>query len=510
MHKSSYLFKVLVIFFTMLAAGLILLSEVAAVFAAQEKISDYDQIVNLARKLSQDQPPTRWQTVITTEAADFISFLDNERVLIGTVEWGGYLGLPKHGDIKLFNAVTGKEIWTAGREKLANGHYALLTTKPLIVIVGREDEATRFQSYDPDRGSKKWGHRVKAPDQFIVTDSMDRIITLSTEGKNRLIEALDINTGKIVWKKTLPADLFSEKVPDALFMGNGAVFVAGKKLIKLAESNGESLWSKDHPALTASDRVAHYSPDGILIYHSGSIALLSEEDGAVLWEDTPQNSQLLSALILNNKIYRILYSYGNPGKAASENTVQALDIKSGLEIWSKHIEGSVTSPLYLENDILVFTTDKALYGLQAGNSEQSFVTPFSENFASGSPSSAKTLKYPDIIRFQSEKLYVTREMSGIAACSFPSGTILWEQLILNQETRAYCADSFYTTLTKAFPVSAEKVASKTVPALSSSSRSNEPNTFMRSAQSRYEYEKQRTDSVLHDRYATKLDRQSAR
>ncbi len=508
MYNSSYFFRLLGIFFTLLA--FILFPDEAAVFAAQETIKSYDQIVNLAQKLGQNQPKTRWQTVITTEAADFISFLDNERVLIGTVEWGGYLGLPKHGDIKLFNAVTGKQIWTAGREKLANGHYALLTTEPVIVIVGREDESTSFQTYDPANGSKKWGNRVKAPDQFIVTDSMDRIITLSSEGKKRRIEALDINTGKLLWKEALPADLFSENVPDALFMGNGAVYVAGQKLIKLAESNGAPLWSIDHSALTASDRVAHYSTDGILIYHSGNTALVSEEDGSVLWEETQQNSQILCALILNNKIYRILSGSGNPDKAVSGNTIQALDIKSGREIWSRHIEEFAASPLYLEKGILVFTTDKTIYGLQAGSGEPSFMAAFSENFASGSPNSTKTLRYPDIIRFVSEKLYVAREMSGIAACSFPSGTILWEQLILNLGAPAYCADTLYTTLAKAFPVSEGKGPSKTAAALSSGSRSTEISPFMRSAQSRYEYEKQRTDSVMRDSFATALDRKSVR
>lgn len=468
----------------------------------------FDKTAAIARKLNKNHPQTKWETVFTSEGADFISFLDNKRVLVGTVESGSYLGVPRHGDIKLFNAASGEQIWSAGRDGLKSGQYVLLTTEPLIVLVGRDDDVTEFSAYDPASGSKQWKHRVKAPDSFIVTNGLSRIISLSASGDSKKIEALDINTGKITWDHNLSVDSFSKDMPAVLTQGEEGVFAAGKKIIGFAEKDGSIIWSKDHPALAAKDRSVNYTPEGILVYNSQAMALLKAKDGSTRWESSLKIWRIRCGTVLNKKVYRVITRKKNAVKTSSD-IIQALSSKNGKVIWSKRISGEVVSSLYMEKDILAFTTDKAVYGLSAATGKQCLRNPFSKSFISGCPHSAKTLIRPDIIMFRSARFYVAREMSGIGAYAFPSGKKLWEQMNYNYKRRGYSPDRLYTILARNLRQKTPQQPLGPVARPVFGSRSNSPSTFIQSAQRRYESDKQRTSAVLSNRYATRGDRSSA-
>lgn len=468
----------------------------------------FDKTIEQANKINKNQPSTKWETRIPAEGSDFISFINEDQVLVGTVESGSYLGVPKHGDIRLFNAKTGAPVWSAKREGLKNGHYVLLTTEPVIVIVGRNKKWTKFLAYDPKTGSKKWQYKVKIPDQFIITEDLGRVISFSSTGSHRKIEAIDIKSGTIIWSQKIPEEMVSTNTREVLLLGKESVFVVGKKIVKLADKDGKVLWSKYHPILSAKDRAVNYTSSGIMVYHSSAMAIFREKDGAKRWERSLKKTVIRSAAVLNKRIYSVVTRKSKPGKS-SLNRIQAASIKNGKRAWTKQIKGTVTSPLYLEKGVLTFTTDSAIYGLNAGTGKQLFCNPFSKQFKSGSPNTAKTLKRPDIIQFRSKSLYLVRELSGICAYAFPSGKKLWEQETFKYQNRTYSADRLYTVL--AMNLIPDKPEQKSGSAFisKSGSSSNSQNMFIKSAQQRYESERQRTASVLENKYATKGDRKSA-
>lgn len=511
MKPPSCLFKLIVILLICAVsgcgAGAQFVDGVAALSGQGGKIAREDVVektAELANKLNKDQPLPQWETPLKSEGADFISFLDNDRVLVGTVTSGSYLGVPKHGDITLFDAGTGAQIWSASRPGLANGHYVLLSIDPLIVIVGRDDNGTTFSAHDPATGVKKWNHHVKAPDQFLMTNTLDRIISLSASGSGRKIEALDGVTGQVIWDQTLSADLFSKEVPDVLLQGNSSILVVGNQILKFSEKDGRMIWSKDHPALLAKDRGVHGTPEGILVYNSRQMALLKETDGSTRWSTSANASVIKCATVLNHRIFRVMAGEGH-GETASPDTIQAVSIKTGKVLWSTRIKGQVVSPLSMKQNILVFTTDKAIYGLTVTTGKQRFRNPFSKDFISGAPGSATTLMRPDIIMFRSENIYLAREMSGIRSYTFPSGKKRWQQLNFNYQQRTYSADRRYSVMARDLPQKTLQRASGTAPRFSSNSTS----LFIQSAQRRYESERQRTAAVLSNRHATKADRHSA-
>ncbi|MFC1525575.1 PQQ-binding-like beta-propeller repeat protein [Candidatus Latescibacterota bacterium] len=464
--------------------------------------------VELANKLNEDQPPTRWETLVASEGADFIAFLDDERVLVGTVESGSYLGVPRHGDIKLFGAETGNVIWSAGREGLRNGQYVLLAITPLIVVVGRDDNGTTFIAYEPDTGSRRWTHEVDAPDQFVVSEAMDRIISLSPDGSGRRIEALDIETGSTVWSQQLPADSFSAEIPDALISADNDLFVIGRRIHKLTGRDGTLIWSTSHPVLEAHDRSIHHVPQGLLAYGSRETVLLNEEDGSTRWAHSVRESAIQVATVLDGRAYIVTAGHNSAPEFSAE-TIQALDSENGEALWSKRIEGRIVSPISMQDGVLAFSTDGALHGVMAKTGEQLFQSPFSEEFISGSPSSAATLHPPDVIGFGDGTLYLVREMAGVRAHAFPSGAELWEQMNFNYPSRIYSADRLYTVLARDLgPGNPQSSTATPVPETGSSS--NSPSPFIKSAQRLYESRRQRANAVLSNRRATTGDRESAR
>jgi outer membrane protein assembly factor BamB len=466
----------------------------------------FDETAALAEKLNQGQPPTKWETRVESEATDFISFLDSERVLVGTVVSGSYLGVPNHDEIKLYNVKTGQLIWSAKRDGLENGHYALLTTEPLILLVGRDDSATQFVAFDPESGEQKWTYRVEAPDHFAVSEGLDRIVSISAGGKGRSVRVIDVKDGRQLWERSLPETSVTDTHQDILIVKDGAAFVIGSEIVKLDIRDGSSLWTSRHPVLRAGDLSVHHSSLGLLAYSADGMALINPDDGSILWDLAETKMAVRFAAVLDDRLYRVIAA-----KAGQQNgdmdSVQALNPRTGRVLWSRSIKGRIVSPLYEHKGVITFTTDSAIYGIVAKSGKQRFRNPFAKQFRLGGPSSAKMLKRPDRILFRKEKFYLIREMAGIRAYAFPSGAKLWEQLNFDHKELIYSADWRYSALSRNLKSNLSQQNTEVAP--SPGVRSESQSLFIRSAQRRYESEQQRTAAVLSNSYATRSDRASA-
>ncbi|MCK5146200.1 PQQ-binding-like beta-propeller repeat protein [bacterium] len=464
----------------------------------------YDKTVEQANILNQDQPSAQWASTFNGEGADIISFLDENRVLVGTVESGAMLGVPGHGDIKLMDTQSGEILWTAGRKGLTNGHYLLILTEPLIILAGRDDDMSCLTAYDPVNGDIKWRYNIKPPDQFLISDAMDKIILFSAQGDGRKVEMLDILTGDLVWSNELTSEVFSPDFPDYLISGHDALYVSGRKIFKLSEKDGTILWSKAYPVLDLKERFVSLTAEGILIYNSNGMSLVNQDNGKVRWNVSGKDYFNVNCTLLDRIVYRVTCGENSTGTVVPGQKIQALKPENGKILWSKPIKGEVVSPICLEQNILVFTTNEGTYGLNSKNGITHFYKAFSNEFILGSPDKAATLKRPDLIRFQFGQLYVAREMAGISAYDFPSGDPLWEQLHFNYANRAYSTDRVYTFIEGTYLGNQADPA--TVPVLTTTSTSANP--FIQSAQRQHEDTRYRTGNVWQS-YNSDSDVQNA-
>ncbi|MCK5695051.1 MAG: hypothetical protein KAH62_00320 [Desulfobacula sp.] len=139
----------------------------------------YNPAIVLVDRLNKNQPKTKWEALVDFEAADFISFIGNDRVLVGSVQSGSKLGVPKYGNIMLYNSHSGKRVWSAGRTNIRKDEYTLLTTKPVILLMYKNSKTTIFQAYDPVKGQKKWHLELASPIQFVLSGSLKKMYCLA-------------------------------------------------------------------------------------------------------------------------------------------------------------------------------------------------------------------------------------------------------------------------------------------------------------------------------------------
>lgn len=116
---------------------------IAAMRGQGGTIARSDQLEETAKRaaaLAPSQPAPAWETVFSEEAPDFIRFIDEDRVLIGTVEVGAYLGVPSFKSIHLYDVRQGKKLWESERPDLIRGQYTVVTTRPLIVVADKRGQ----------------------------------------------------------------------------------------------------------------------------------------------------------------------------------------------------------------------------------------------------------------------------------------------------------------------------------------------------------------------------------
>ena len=82
------------------------------------------------------------------------------------------------------------------------------------ISINRDVTKTSLLAYDPASGDNVWNYAVDSPDQFLISEEMDRMILLSAQEEGRKVEALDILTGNVIWSRELPATAFSSGSPD--------------------------------------------------------------------------------------------------------------------------------------------------------------------------------------------------------------------------------------------------------------------------------------------------------
>ncbi len=470
------------------------------------KENAFNPTIALANTLNDGQPKTLWETIVDHETADFISAVDEDRILIGSLSSSGNVGIPKYGEITLYEADTGHKIWSTNRQNLQNGEFTLLTTQPVILLMGSNSKKTIFQAYDPKSGKNRWNLELSSPIRIAVPIDVDLLYSLSPNGgnnENRVLQSINLGNGSVQWKRILPEGLFSSGDSDFLLLEADRLFAGGAEIARIDASSGAIVWR--NPALGLSGDVMHagVSSHGVVAYNSNGTAMLDHETGERLWSSARSGGIIQFVAVLDDQLLRVVSGTGQP----SEFEIEALNQNTGKVLWSVPEQSMIASPLVLEDETAVFTTDTEIVGLRAQDGIEAFRTPLSAAFCAKRPSLAESVTQPDLIRYRSGTIHIARAMAGVAAFSISSGEKLWEQGVFRPGDATYSADRLYSVMARDLPMTPQAVSSGA--SAVSSSGSNQPSPFIHSAQRRYEDTKQRNAAALRKSDLTKGESQAA-
>lgn len=403
----------------------------------------------LARQLAPGNPSTAWETVFPAEAADFVQFIDGERVLVGTLEIGAYLGVPDFKKLILYDARSGANIWEAERQKLPRGRYVVLALDPHIVLMGTSPSLLTLTAFSRASGSRVWEAAFKSPLAHTLSQAQDRFFVLASEGARRQLRAVDPKTGRLLWSQDIPEEIFAKNRRVIVESDGGDVYVAGRKLIRLTREDGKILWTADPAELDGAGGNFAPVPGGLIAWSAKSMSFLDRNTGRARWHHSVAQGVIKLATLGDGQIFHVVAMDAADAASVSSlsDKVQSLDLKSGNLRWSREIGGTVVSQFAMEKGLLLLSLEEELVALQAATGAVQWRRSLPAAFRMASPTEYDPPGQPDLLRIGNAKLYLARESAGLIAYSLPQGNELWRQ-------------ENYTTAAAAYPFSAPARAAR--------------------------------------------------
>jgi len=401
---------------------------------------------SLAQELAPQQPKPVWQQILPQEAADFAVFIDSERLLVGTVESGSYLGVPDYKEIILYDTKAGQEVWRAGRPKIRNGFYYVLTTEPLLVLEGKTENSSFLLGYDIKTGQRLWEQqRQHLFKSFVEENSL--LVAAYVLGE-WTVERLSLENGTPIWSQKV-ATAKGDDNPYKVFLSNRDLLLVSKEVHKLDFGSGASGWSARLPWDNFKILNIYRLSDGYLVSGVEGLALYGDATGELIWSYASEKHPVRLTSLSDGDLY-ILRTSGALLKGSLLGTegrsdIECINLKKRKRAWLFALGKEIVSPLVHEGSTLFFTTTDQFVALDAGNGRKLFERKLDKDIVVASPAYAKYLGQPDILRVEGDKIFLARERYGILAFSLPDGKFLWQQPhYLSTLDNFYTANSQYT------------------------------------------------------------------
>ena len=392
-----------------------------------------------ARKIAAGRPSTAWETVVPHENADFIQFIDERRVLVGHIQVEAYLGVPSYSGLSLYDAGTGAKLWDAPRDHVGRGgEYSVIGVAPSVLVLGRSETALHLSALDPATGARRWNAALKAPLAHGLSADRTKFFVLSADAGRHVISAIDLSTGGQLWTREL-ADAAAKEHKPALLVDAQGLYVSGRTLLRLDGKDGRVAWSADAEELAAGSGAAAPLGGGILLWGPRSVALLDSATGRPRWRHRVAAGGVKLASALGAQV--VLVATPDPasvvGGPSPVDTLSALDARSGRQLWTREVGGTVVSSVAAEQGVLAFSLEDAVVGLNAASGAVQFRRALPAAFRMAAPTSYQPAGQADLLHVREGRLYLSRESAGLVAYALPQGTELWRQGALTLDSRNY-------------------------------------------------------------------------
>lgn len=382
---------------------------------------------SLIRELAPQQPQPGWVSLLPEEAVDFAVYIDENRLLIGTVESGAYLGIPDFKEIILYDTAKGAELWRSVRPQIRNGHYRVLATAPTVILAGWGEERVRLLGYQPGNGAKLWEQEIDTP--FRVVKDGETLLATGFKGNTWTVAAFNVRDGAIRWRQDVASGASADQ-PVNMVVDNELLLLVSREVTALALADGKLKWHTEFgdekfTALDLSRQV-----DGYLLVGMEGLVRLDASNGALSWLYRAKRVPIRMASVVGNRVF-LLCGDGPLLKVGQGNetgfSIESVDLHSGKLVWRSALPSRATSALLHLDNHLVFSTKNQLIALEAVSGKSVFRRTYSSEMIAASPTEAAYQGQPDLLEPRGGNIIVARELYGVAAFSLQSGKRVWEQ-----------------------------------------------------------------------------------
>jgi len=471
------------------------------------EVDEFDQMVNSVKVSKSKYPGTAWQSIIPDEAADLIYFVNNNRVLVGTVESGAYLGVPDHKQLTLYDVRSGAKLWQAERDSFRQGGYSVFKTEPFILLLGQDDQKAQLQAIDTNTGKKIWELRFDTPTQTLLSSDTNTLFLLDVDDTSVTVRAISCNTGKELWKTASLGKMNNKKKSSQLLYDTTNLYVVTDTLSQIDAKTGIVKWHTSPELLAGDNSGAQLEKHNIFLWHGSEIVLLDAGSGKPKWQHDSRQGQTRLITANGEQLYRVFTD-----KTKSElpqDVIQSIRIKDGKINWSQTIDSQLASPLIFHKNRILFSTDTSAFVLQEKSGQTILEDRFPNTFASRSPSKAALVGQADIIHLRNDNFFVARERAGVAAYSLGKSRRLWIQMHHNLPRQEYSAEARSLVMLNSLAMHG-KIKKSDIDSMQGNPFSKaSSNSSLQATQRSIDYAKQQNNSVLRNQNSSRMQRQSA-
>ena len=230
--------------------------------------------------------------------------------------------------------------------------------------------------------------------------------------------ALDLNTGKLKWKKK-HTNSFNSQIK----VKNKKIFLVDTddNLICLSTIDGNLLWHfETESSLIKTTKKASIiiSEKYVVFVNSrGALSKLNLDTGHLVWQVQTQNT------LINNetnflKNSELVYSNNELFLSNNKNGFYSIDFKTGTINWKQKINSSIR-PIILDSLVLTINDDGYLIAIDANNGNIVRATYLLDKF---NKRKKKKLLFESFV-VASKKAYITTNRGYILICSISNGKV---------------------------------------------------------------------------------------
>ena len=420
-------------FAAILIATLYLAGCGAALRAIDPGADTVPKLAATARKIAPAAPKPLWSTLLRAPETDILQFVSENRILVGEVRIGSGTAIlplatiPATGPIALYDANSGRRIWTRPRLALPPGQYAVVAVSPVILLLGADARKAVYTALDPDTGVVRWEQTFSAPYAAVPSPDGQHLVVTSGGWFSRKLAALDIRSGAALWERSLDKDQLPKDRPPLLTPAGDILLVVGKTILGLSPRTGADVWSVPSPFSDEQTVSATEWGNGILLAGKTRAALLDAGTGVVLWNHRAVGGTIRAALPSEGRTLLWIRATGE-GTTVRDRLV-ALGAKDGRPLWEKEAEVEIRSPLLLSGNRFYYTIDKAVVAHELAGGKVAFRTNVPGGFDLRGRSAGVLHQLPDLIERRGDGVVVARETFGVAKVDADSGKVIFARKI---------------------------------------------------------------------------------
>jgi len=352
------------------------------------------------------QPGVMWSSTIKAKEVDFIKIIDEDRVLIGTLDFGTFLWEKQYKHVIMLNSKTGQKLWDVDRKKFYNKQQFILCTQPVILFQSSNDDNSKmkYSAIDTESGAMLWEREMKTKKVSSSYNPLkDELIIFETDGDRFDIIFLDIKNGNVTGNLSVDTDKKLKKQnPRLNLLYDKLLVILDRKIYCIDLDSRKLLWDKLYDFEDENAIPKIFLLDDILIFYTrNNLKKIDTHTGELLWALSPEG-ELKIVTVFDKHLYLVTES---PFNSENLTVIECYDLSNYTKIWSTKMNGELFSPMVSDVLLLYFTTVTDLISLDKLNGNVIYKAKIPSALCSGE-------QLFDNIEIDSSKIVICRETGG--------------------------------------------------------------------------------------------------